>query len=124
MIGARFVLLTLALPLLGSYVRRFGKVRELPLTARIPVYFATGLFTIVAEMFVLTAMNVKWSAALLLPLPLLAAVVARYQLPVARAVSPERKGPGNWQRATGNCYRAFTTSANVSFAPSRATRCG
>jgi hypothetical protein len=76
-IGARFVLLTLALPLLGSYARRFGNVSVLPLTARIPVYFATGLFTIVAEMFVLTALGVKWSFFWLVPLPLIAAVVAR-----------------------------------------------
>jgi len=66
MVGLRFVLLTLALPVLGSWIR----VRSLPLAARIAVYFGTGLFTIVAEMFVLSMLGVRWSFALLLPLPI------------------------------------------------------
>jgi len=78
-ITTRFVLLTLALPLLGSYARRFGNVRALPLSARIPVYFATGLFTIVAEMFVLTSLGVKWSAAWLLPLPIVLSLLPPYR---------------------------------------------
>jgi hypothetical protein len=103
-IGARFVLLTLALPLLGSYARRFGNVRALPLAARIPVYFATGLFTIVAEMFVLSAFGVRWSAALLVPLPLVLAIAAGYRLPVASGVSPEGKAPGHRSPVTGNAF--------------------
>jgi hypothetical protein len=89
-IGARFVLLTLALPLLGSYARRFGNVRDLPLSARIPVYFATGLFTIVAEMFLLTFLGVQWSAAWLLPLPILLSLLPPYRRR-GEAVAPQKR---------------------------------
>jgi hypothetical protein len=72
----RFVVLTALVPLLGSYARLFGNVRALPLAARVPVYFATGLVTLVAEMFLLTNLGVPWSFALLLPLPALLAIYA------------------------------------------------
>ena len=89
----RFLLLTLLLPFLGAWVG----ARSLPLAARIPVYFACGLFTVVAEMFVLTCLGVPWSFWLLVPLPLLmllrprgaaaasAAEVPRYPLLIAAA---------------------------------------
>jgi hypothetical protein len=75
LVGLRFVLLTLALPFLGLWMTR---ARVLPWTARIPVYFATGLFTIVAEMFLISALGGHWSAWALLPLPLLLIAAGRF----------------------------------------------
>ena len=72
----RFVLLTALVPLLGSYAKLFGAVRALPLAARLPVYFATGLVTLAAEMFLLTNLGVQWSFALLLPIPAMLAIYA------------------------------------------------
>jgi hypothetical protein len=71
--AVRFVFLTLLLPVLGAWTG----ARSLPLAARIPVYFAAGLFTVVAEMFVLTWLGVPWSFWLLLPLPLILLFVRR-----------------------------------------------
>lgn len=96
MIGLRFVLLTAALPILGSYVRMFGRVRELPIAARIAVYFATGLFTIVAEMFLLTNLGLGWSAWWLVPLPAIASLFAF-----------RRNRPPNPQPATRNIVSAL-----------------
>jgi len=70
MVTARFLLLTLALPLLGSYVRHFRTVRMLPWPGQIAISFATGLLTIVAEMFVLSWLGLHWNAWLLVPVPL------------------------------------------------------
>jgi len=87
MVGLRFVLLTLALPILGSWIR----VRPLPLAARIAVYFGTGLFTIVAEMFVLSMLGVPWSFALLLPLPILFGVRRSYRRFFGEPRDPKRR---------------------------------
>ncbi len=70
MVSARFLLLTLALPLLGSWVGLLTSVRELPRAAGLALYFATGLLTIAGEMFVLSWMGVPWSAWWLVPVPL------------------------------------------------------
>jgi hypothetical protein len=69
----RFAVLTALLPLIGAWV----PARRLPLSARIPVWFACGLFTVVAEMFVLTNLGIRWSFWLLVPLPLVAAFLHR-----------------------------------------------
>lgn len=76
MIGARWLVLMALLPVLGVYARWFRGVRALPAAARIPVYFAAGLVTICAEMFALSAIGVRWSFWLLLPLPLLLGIAA------------------------------------------------
>lgn len=70
MVGARFLLLTLALPLLGFWVGVLPCFRELPRAARLALYFATGLLTIAVEMFLLSWAGVAWSAWWLVPLPL------------------------------------------------------
>jgi hypothetical protein len=75
-IGLRWLVLTALVPVLGVHARWFRGVRVLPAAARVPVYFATGLVTLCAEMFALSAMNVRWSFLLLLPLPLLLGGVA------------------------------------------------
>lgn len=66
MVTLRFVLLTLALPFLGSWARMLRSVRALAWPGRVAIYFAFGLLTIVAEMFALR----HWNAWLLVPLPL------------------------------------------------------
>ena len=76
MVGPRFVLLTLSLFFLGSYARLFRNVRALPFAARAAVYFATGLFTVVMEMFVLSMCNIHWNAWLLTPLPIALGILA------------------------------------------------
>ncbi|HEY0157324.1 MAG TPA: hypothetical protein VGF28_08575 [Thermoanaerobaculia bacterium] len=68
----RFLLLTALLPLMGSWVR----CPSLPLAAKIPVWFACGLVTVTAEMFLLTCLGIPWSFALLAPLPILLAILA------------------------------------------------
>lgn len=70
MIGLRWVVLMALLPVLGMYTRWFRGVRSLPAAARIPVYFAAGLVMLCAEMFALSAIGLRWSFALLLPVPL------------------------------------------------------
>jgi hypothetical protein len=59
------------------WARRVGHVRELPLPARIAIYFAFGLLTIVVEMFVLSWAGVHWSAWWLVPLPAVLSVLSR-----------------------------------------------
>ena len=81
MVTPRFILLTLSLPLLGMYACAFRSVRLLPLPGRIAIYFATGLLTIVAEMFLLSMAGQHWNAWLLLPLPLIASAIARFKHP-------------------------------------------
>jgi hypothetical protein len=105
MVGARFILLTLALPLLGSYARMFRNVRALPLPARIAIYFATGLLTIVAEMFVLSWAGVRWSAWWLVPLPTALSVVG-LRLRVAGCELPVLSHPGETALATRNSQLA------------------
>lgn len=91
MVGPRFVLLTLALFLLGSYARRFPGVRALAWPGRLAIYFAVGLVTIVAEMFILSMLGLKWNAWLLVPLPLVLSILARRTPPPARG--SQRPGP-------------------------------
>lgn len=76
MVTLRFALLTLALIPLGMWARPF--VRHLPWPGRLALYFAFGLLGIVAEMFVLSMLGIRWNAWLLVPLPLvLSALNAR-----------------------------------------------
>jgi hypothetical protein len=89
MVGLRWLALTALLPLLGSYARAWPGVRALPFAARLPVYFAAGLFTIAVEMFVLSALGLRWSFLLLLPLPI-AAVVAVWRAHPRTAGLPAR----------------------------------
>lgn len=67
MVGARFVLMTLALPLFGAWAVR---VSRLPVAARVAIAFAFGLLTIVAEMFVISILGLRWTWWMLVPLPL------------------------------------------------------
>ena len=67
MVGARLVLMTLALPLFGVWAR----VSRLPLAARLAIWFAFGLLSIVAEMFVLSMCGVRWTWWMLVPMPLI-----------------------------------------------------
>ena len=93
MVTLRFALLTLSLPLLGMYACAFRSVRLLALPGRIAIYFATGLLTIVAEMFMLSMAGLHWNAWLLIPLPLIASAVARFkQPPTANPSTPLRAG--------------------------------
>ncbi|HKR66127.1 MAG TPA: hypothetical protein VJZ00_20520 [Thermoanaerobaculia bacterium] len=62
MVGARFLLLTLAIPLFGLWLR--------PRAARIPVWFAAGLVTIAAQMFAISALGGRWAWWMLVPVPL------------------------------------------------------
>ena len=70
MVGARLVLMTLALPLFGAWAR----ISRLPLAARLAIWFAFGLLSIVAEMFVLSMCGVRWTWWMLVPSPLAAGV--------------------------------------------------
>ncbi len=66
MVGTRFVLMTLALPLFGGW----PSVSRLPVAARFAVWFAFGLLAIVVEMFVLSMVGVRWTWWMLVPIPL------------------------------------------------------
>lgn len=71
MVTLRFVLLTLAMIPLGLWTRTFASVRSLAWPGRVAMYFAFGLLTVVAEIFVLSIFGVHWRAWMLVPLPLL-----------------------------------------------------
>ena len=73
MVTLRFALLTLALIPLGAWARPL--VRQLAWPGRFAIYFACGLLSVVVEMFVLSIFNVHWNAWLLVPLPLIAALI-------------------------------------------------
>ncbi len=79
MVTLRFALLTLALIPLGMWARPL--VRDIGAAGRIAVYFAFGLLGVIAEMFVLSAMNIHWNAWLLVPLPALATLLTIRQKP-------------------------------------------
>lgn len=82
----RFALLTLALIPLGAWGRPL--VRNLAWPGRLAIYFACGLFAAVAQMFVLSIFNLHWNAWLLVPLPLIAALIARRKPPTANRQPP------------------------------------
>ncbi len=93
MIGPRFALLTALVPLMGGWVAAFASVRAVPRALRLAAFLATGLVTITVEMGLLASLGIPWSAALLLPLPLLATLFVwwRTRGQVAPAVSPPRE---------------------------------
>ncbi|HEX8411001.1 MAG TPA: hypothetical protein VF883_19205 [Thermoanaerobaculia bacterium] len=101
MVTARFVLLTLALPFLGAYVRMFGAVRLLPWPGQLALSFATGLLTIVAEMFVLSWMGVHWNAWLLVPLPLLLSAFGAYRSAASPNAAASRNAADRSARERG-----------------------
>jgi hypothetical protein len=88
LVGARWLLLTALVPVLGWYARGFRGVRALPAAARLPVYFATGLVTLCAEMFALSAIGVRWSFALLLPVPLLLGITTLMRTSIDAEATP------------------------------------
>ena len=96
MVGPRFALLTLALFFLGAWARMFPGVRALVWPGRWAVYFATGVFTVAAEMFALSMMGVRWSAWVLVPLP---AALLFLNLARASARDPDRPGSDSYRRA-------------------------
>lgn len=112
MIGARWIVLTALVPLLGGYARWFRGVRALPAAARLPVYFATGLVTLCAEMFALSAIGVRWSFALLLPLPLLLGIGALVRTRIGAAPA----GRPRWIIVPAILALAIFTSAALSAA--------
>jgi hypothetical protein len=77
MIGIRFLLLTAAVPMLGAYVGAARPVRNLPRGARLVVYVAAGLLTIVAEMLLLTVIGLRWNLLWIALPPLVAFGVRR-----------------------------------------------
>ena len=93
MIGMRFVVLTLLVPLAGGGARWSRDVRALPIATQIAVYFATGLVTLTLEMMVLAAVGVRWNAWWLLVMPvagLLSCLVAEKGQPSNPATQQPR----------------------------------
>jgi hypothetical protein len=66
----------------GLWMRYLSSVRRLPISARFAVYAATGLVTLSVEMFVFSILQIAWSIAPLVALPLAAAAVS--YLPAAQ----------------------------------------
>lgn len=115
MVGPRFVLLTLAIPLLGIWLR--------PRAARIPVWFAAGLVTIGVEMFVISICGGTWSGWMLVPLPLIAAALLWGRPPAGRAAGgpPARASSAPTPRPpkadSANGVLSFFQNAPVQFDP-------
>ena len=86
MVTLRFALLTLALIPLGLWARTF--VRDLAWPGRIAIYFACGLWAVVVEMFVLSMLDIHWNAWMLVPLPLIATLLARKHPPTTNNQKP------------------------------------
>ena len=93
MVTPRFILLTLSLPFLGVWLRNFRSVRVLPWPGRLALYFATGVLTVVVEMFLLSMVGVRWNVWLLLPVPVLFGVFAMVRGRL------EAGGPAGWKPA-------------------------
>ncbi len=66
----------------GLWMRYLSSVRRLPVSARFAVYAATGLVTLSVEMFLFSPLQIAWSVAALVALPLASAVCS--YLPAAQ----------------------------------------
>lgn len=71
-----FAVQTLLVVAAGLWSRWLNGVRSLPATARVPVYFATGLVTLTVELWLASVFHIPWSRGLVLVVPLLAAAAS------------------------------------------------
>ncbi len=71
-----FILRIVLAVICGLWMRWVSPVVHLPVTARAGIYFAGGLLTLAVEMFLFSAIHLRWSIAALLALPFAAAIAS------------------------------------------------
>ncbi|HEX3071634.1 MAG TPA: hypothetical protein VHX14_23935 [Thermoanaerobaculia bacterium] len=84
----------------GLWMGYLLSVRRLPVSARFAVYAATGLVTLSVEMFLLSALQIAWSVATLVALPLAAAAVSYLPAVQRRVRTAKFNETGPWTPRT------------------------